>query len=597
MACRAGFTCKHCACPVRRPIQLNPVCIRMAAILLRHQIIRFSNRAFPDTEGPALFPVRICLASASLPPYIVRHKGYGKTQPEQRQLGQPFLSAVMTAHPDSPPSVHGIGHAHLGLRNCAGGIIICNTHLAPALLSVPSRAPDKLVGAAPDSAPYRESVSLVILRGSPPEGRLSGTVYPLQSIVDQGNHTVFRVRKNHMEASSLYAKGDITADYSEIMFRRKILCCIFRLRPDCIPSPHLLQRQGFSRSVFPVKRLPLLFGAVPIAHLLHGGLFSAVRKYDSIAAEGIIRGPVPEVAAVSQHFIPIHIHPVYGLVNVIPYETALIHGELIQKPDIALHTAYGIAHVMHIFAQQIRLFRVMLQIIPHLPGRGVHTALHIADFIEFPVPVHTFVVHKPGGVLFMEIPAHSQDTGSCIGFISAGPPQYTWVVLIPFQHGYGPVHHAVLPLRQASRHIPGRLALSHLLPGTMAFQVRLIHNINAVLITEAVPQALIGIVAGAHRVDMAALQDFYILSHILPGDGPSRPGVPLMAVYTVDNNAFPVEKHNFVLYLKTAESNVHGNHFHHISARIPESEQETVQIRVAGGPWPDSGYLSKHMAP
>ena len=240
---------------------------------------------------------------------------------------------------------------------------------------------------------------------------------------------------------------------------------------------------------------------------------------------------------------------------------------------------------------------VMLQIIPHLPGRSVHAALHIADFIEFPVPVHAFVVHQSGRILFMKIPANGQDTGSCIGFISAGPPQYAGVVLIPFQHGYGPVHHAVLPLRQASRHIPGRLALPHLLPGAVALQVRLIHDINAVLITETVPQALVGIVAGAHRVDMAALQDFYILSHILFRDRPSRPGVPLMAVYTVDNDALPVEKHNFVLYLKTAEPNVHGNHFHHISPRIPKGKKEAVHIRIPGRPWPDSGYLSVCMAP
>ena len=103
--------------------------------------------------------------------------------------------------------------------------------------------------------------------------------------------------------------------------------------------------------------------------------------------------------------------------------------------------------------------------------------------------------------------------------------------------------------------------------------------------------------AGAHRVDMAALQDFYILSHILFCDRPSRPGVPLMAVYTVDNDALPVEKHNFVLYLKTAEPNVHGNHFHHISPRIPKGKKEAVHIGIPGGPWPDSGYLSVCMAP
>ena len=79
------------------------------------------------------------------------------------------------------------------------------------------------------------------------------------------------------------------------------------------------------------------------------------------------------------------------------------------------------------------------------------------------------------------------------------------MVFIPLHHGSGTVYGTVPPLRQTARHIPGGLAGPHLLPGAMAFQIRLVHQVNAVPVAEFIPKRLIGIMAGADRIDIVPL--------------------------------------------------------------------------------------------
>ena len=59
---------------------------------------------------------------------------------------------------------------------------------------------------------------------------------------------------------------------------------------------------------------------------------------------------------------------------------------------IALHTAHGIAHAMHVFTQQKRLFRTVLQVFAHSLRRGVHAALHVRAAGKRPVLDASLVV-------------------------------------------------------------------------------------------------------------------------------------------------------------------------------------------------------------
>ena len=123
---------------------------------------------------------------------------------------------------------------------------------------------------------------------------------------------------------------------------------------------------------------------------------------------------------------------------------------------------------MAVLAQDKRLFRVVYEISFHILRFGVHLAFHIADPLKLPVPEHALIVDQPGRIPVLKKPGHGKDVLPCVRLVPAGPYKDSRMVLVPLHHGSGPVHHTFLPLGQTSRHVPGRLAGPHLLPGTVA---------------------------------------------------------------------------------------------------------------------------------
>ena len=204
---------------------------------------------------------------------------------------------------------------------------------------------------------------------------------------------------------------------------------------------------------------PDLRRGVPIAHLLHGGLFLPVGKEQSVGAEGVVGLPVAEVPAVAQHPASVPIGTPKGLIHIVPEEAALVLGEHFPQADVAFQPAQGVAHAVHIFAQKKRLCGGVLQVFPNGPGRGVHPALHIGNAVKLPAVKHPFIVDQAAGIVFAEKLRHSQNVLPGVGLIAAGPKENGHMIFVPFKHGPGPVHHAVPPLRQASRHVPAGVCL------------------------------------------------------------------------------------------------------------------------------------------
>ena len=185
---------------------------------------------------------------------------------------------------------------------------------------------------------------------------------------------------------------------------------------------------------------------------------------------------------------------------------------------------------MHIFAADIGLLRVMFKVIFDLVRLGIHPALHIADMAVCAVPEHALIVYQPGLVIPMKILRHRLYILSRIGFVSTGPDQDARMVLIPLEHRLRPVKDSAPPLGKVSRHMTGWVACPHLLPGAMAFQVGLIHQIDAVFIAQAIPQTLVWIMGCPYGIDIMLLQEPGIPQHILPGNGASSSGIKFMTV-------------------------------------------------------------------
>ena len=75
----------------------------------------------------------------------------------------------------------------------------------------------------------------------------------------------------------------------------------------------------------------------------------------------------------------------------------------------------------------------------------------------------------------------------------------------------------------------------------MTFIVRLVHDIEAVLIAELVELGCIGIMAGAYGVHVMGLHQRQIPVHLLRADDESGHGIAVVAVHAVKLDVLAVE--------------------------------------------------------
>ena len=180
------------------------------------------------------------------------------------------------------------------------------------------------------------------------------------------------------------------------------------------------------------------------------------------------------------------------------------------------------------------------EILANFPRLGVHPAFHVADGVERAAVEHTLIMHEASRVVVVEELRHGENILARVALIAAGPDQDGGVVLVAFKHAAGAVHDAVLPLGQTAGHVPARLHRAELLPAAVAFEVRLVDHVDAVPVTQVVPQALVGVVAGAHGVDVVLFEHGHGGVHIVGADGAAPVGVPLVAVDAVEHDALAV---------------------------------------------------------
>ena len=185
---------------------------------------------------------------------------------------------------------------------------------------------------------------------------------------------------------------------------------------------------------------------------------------------------------------------------------------------------------MRILAQKVRLFRMIFQIRFCFLRRGVHPALKICCPTPSAVMAYIFVMNRPAVISFPEIHTHLIQVFSAPGFIPYTPGEDTRMIFVPFQHRTGSAHHCFMP--------PGivpwqRVVKLFQMPGTMSFQVRLIHHIDAKAVAQFIPVTLIWIVARPHRIEMVPLQKPDIPLHFLFPDCPSFSGRKLMPVHSI----------------------------------------------------------------
>ena len=122
-----------------------------------------------------------------------------------------------------------------------------------------------------------------------------------------------------------------------------------------------------------------------------------------------------------------------------------------------------------------------------------------------------------------------------------------------------------------------RSSVNH--PGPVGFQIRLVNNVNTVLIAKLVPTGLIRIVAGTHRVDIIPLHHKNVRNHIRFRNGTAALRGKFMTVHSLKHNPLSVQTHQPVLQFKGTKAYFGRSCFHHRPVLIRKFRKKGIEVR------------------
>ncbi len=308
--------------------------------------------------------------------------------------------------------------------------------------------------------------------------------------------------------------------------------------------------------------------------------------HNAVAAELKVCRTLSEIPAVSLKGLSVPVLSGDGLVDIVPDKTALVQGFLLRQIRILFHPAAGISHGVSILAADKGLIPVRREEIPDLLRRRVHSALHVGGFIISPVIVDPLVMNRTFIVQLAEFLRHLIDHPAAVRFIPAGPDQNRRMVFIPLVTGYHPVQHISKPFRFISgqrRILPG-LSLQDRIPASVGFQIVFRDHIEPVSVTEFIERGTVGVVAGAHCVDIMSFHGQNVRQRILVRDHPSAFTAKFMPVHPLEHDPLSVQIHDAVPDLKTPEADILQDHLLQCQIFVVDLDQKPVQIRHLRAP-------------
>ena len=122
----------------------------------------------------------------------------------------------------------------------------------------------------------------------------------------------------------------------------------------------------------------------------------------------------------------------------------------------------------------------------------------------------------------------------------------------------------------------------------MAFDIRLVQNIEAVQVAQFVPARIVRIVAGTDRVEIGLLDHADVSLHPVERERPAPPGIVLMAVHAVEAERFAVEQERPGTDFKGGETGAVGAHVENRFAAL-QDHPDRIEHRQLGAPQLDGG--------
>ena len=138
------------------------------------------------------------------------------------------------------------------------------------------------------------------------------------------------------------------------------------------------------------------------------------------------------------------------------------------------------------------------------PLRGT---VHRADDVGVVIIVSPLVLHRPGGVIGLDPVVTGHEVRAVSSLVAKAPDNHGRMVDVPEDHPAIPDQMGgleILPLGESG------LTVAH----TMRLDIAFVNDIEAVFVTQGVPERVVGIVACTHSVDIQLFHDPDIPDHV-----------------------------------------------------------------------------------
>ena len=119
---------------------------------------------------------------------------------------------------------------------------------------------------------------------------------------------------------------------------------------------------------------------------------------------------------------------------------------------------------------------------------------------------------------------------------------------------------------------------------TMPLLIGLGYHIKTILVAQLIPLWVVGVVTGAHGIDVELLHNLDVLYHPLTTHDVATVWIHLVSVGAFDINRLPINQQLTVPNLHFPEPHLLRNHLYHLSALL-HCGDEGEQIGCLGGPW------------
>ena len=326
-----------------------------------------------------------------------------------------------------------------------------------------------------------------------------------------------------------------------------------------------------------------------LVNLLHLGEFSrpgAVGSDDAVVHEvALMRAGV----VVARHVFGEAVHGevarenglrvVDRLVHPVPNATADAELAVLDDVPIFLEVAYAVAHGVGVFAHEEGLRAAVA-------GR---LALHVGKFrVHDGMDVGPLRGAGVGGAFVVD-GARVEGAGGIVGsgeayahaaLIAQRPEDDGGVVAVAQDSARA----AVGELPRPRRLVGDGAVVAILVPILMAFEVELVHHVDAVVVEHGVHLGLSRIVAGAHGVDVGLLHEHDVFKHRFYVDTAAAERVGVLRVHALEEDALAVDEYHAVGDADIAEA-VAGREGHFLRvALVHLANGHGVEHRRLGRP-------------